>query len=101
MSKPTKAVQFWVEFDEELHCDYCMEVAHVHFKKECPVCKAAHAATNVYGMSLSTLLEEEEGQFQCDECQAKFKLLYESEYDFNWVIQCQDGRQEAEEQEWG
>lgn len=79
------AKQYWVEFDEEIHCDLCNEVIHIHF--DCPKCGTKHAKTDVYGMSLLDLLTEKEGRFECQHCKTKFKLGKESEDDWRWQVE--------------
>jgi hypothetical protein len=67
------AKQFWVNFDEEIHCDECMEVSHFHFENHCPVCGKVHAGTDQY-RSVADCIENG-GIFECIHCETRFKIL--------------------------
>lgn len=79
--------QYCVEFDQEIHCDKCNEIVHVHFEEVCPVCGKEHAGTNIYGMSVSELLEDHGGLFECSHCNTKFEILCQTEPEFLWIIE--------------
>ncbi|MGL5719822.1 MAG: hypothetical protein ACRCYP_03395 [Alphaproteobacteria bacterium] len=64
---------FWVDFDEEIHCDECMEVVHFHFDEECPVCHTKHAGTDQYCSVMECF--QSTGCFFCQSCDSKFKII--------------------------
>jgi hypothetical protein len=68
---------FNVNFDQEIHCDYCQEVTHFHFADECPVCHVKHAGTDQY-CSVHDCISDG-GVFECQSCETKFKIL---QYDY-------------------
>lgn len=70
----TKSQQYQVNFDQEIHCDYCQEISHFHFDDQCPVCHSPHAGTDQY-CSVETCIEDDGGVFSCDSCGTKFKII--------------------------
>ena len=58
-----------VEVDEEIHCDYCMEIVHFHINP-CPCCGKSYAETDQFH-SVREAIEEEKGYFQCIEYSCK------------------------------
>ncbi len=71
--------QFKVNFDQEIHCDYCQEVVHFHFYDECPVCHDKQAGTDQYHSVYECISNG--GVFSCGSCGTKFKILQYDECD--------------------
>lgn len=68
------SLRFWVDFEQEVCCDMCQEVVHVHFDSCCPVCGTVRSGTNLYH-SVSDCIKEDDGVFACGECNSSFKIL--------------------------
>lgn len=64
---------FEVDFDQEVHCDECLEVEHFHID-ECPICHVVNAGTDQY-CSVHECLDNEDGIFKCEECSSQFQIL--------------------------
>lgn len=65
--------QFKVTLEQEICCEFCNEVIRFDLE-ECPVCHASPAPTNQW-CSVFECIQDRDGQFRCEGCKAKFKIL--------------------------
>lgn len=61
-----------VDYESEICCDECGDVAHNHFS--CPVCGMADAPTDVY----CGFWEYGSDTFRCENCGQQYKFDYKS-----------------------
>ena len=61
-----------IKFNEEICCEYCGEVIHVHISK-CPKCGEHDTASSIYNNLNEAWGESEIPEFSCESCEASFK----------------------------
>lgn len=65
-----------IEIYGEQCCEWCNETIHNHF--DCPACLKGYAGTDAY-CGMHDLWENNIREFECQECNAKFRQTSEQE----------------------